>query len=502
MTSRLLGLGLIVLATAHAALAVEIAGWAEPEAGVAAGNPGSIVSWVFPGGPSWADGIRAGQTVVELTSGLNPSSWRLVATDGHNLNTTSYLSQIDRLRQAFPIALLAAALVALALLLLVRPAVSAALAGVSILFSASAIAPSGQQLIGTAALLLALFVPVAWLVVCGSPRTVVRIGLVALAAAVAVEWLITVYALPSMFEVTDSVRQAASIGAGLTTLLFCGDLRKWHGRLLDLDSRRAVNVAAVVAVLAIAVFVSLRLAPEAAIIVVLVAGGSLLYPGFRRGLADLVDQVLLGDIRERASIKAVEEERSRIARDLHDAPLQDIAAVIRELDRKPGTERETDLLRRVADRLRRVTTELRPPILDDLGLRAAIAYLGDQATESAPGLEVVVSLVPDDPLAERPPAEVELAVFRIMREAVDNALHHAEAEHLLIEATVLAQRVDALVEDNGTGIVTKARRDAARAGHLGLLSMAQRAALIGADFEIQRVSPHGTRVRVAWRGGQ
>lgn len=499
MTWRLLGLAQIVLAAVLAAAAAGIAGWAEPEAGVAAGDRESEVTWVLPGGPSWADGIRVGQTVVESKSGLDPSSWRLDTTDQAESYSTSYASQVARLRAALPIALLGAALVVLSLLLIARMSVGVAFAVVSLSFSAGAIGPSGFQLITLIAVLAALVMPIGWLCVAGTRRRRLRVSLIALAAGIAIAWLAARYAVPGLYDAAEYARQGASIGADFAVLVLLGDLRQWRRRLLNLDSRRAVDLIAVVAVVAVAVFVWLVLAFPVAIIVVAVAGAILLYPGFRRGLASAMDHIVLGEIRERASIKAVEEERSRIARDLHDAPLQEIAAVIRQLDRKPDTGQETDLLRGVADRLRRVTTELRPPILDDLGLRAAIAYLGDRAREAAPELEVEVILVPDDPLAERPPPDVELALFRIMREAVDNSLHHAEAERLRISATVLPREVEAMVEDNGKGLAQAAARNAARAGHLGLLSMAQRAALIGADFEIERVSPHGTRVRVAWR---
>lgn len=499
MIWRLLGLAQIVLAAVLAAAAAGIAGWAEPEAGVAAGDRGSEVTWVLPGGPSWLDGIRVGQTVVESKSGLDPSSWRLETTDEAESYATGYPSQVARLRAAIPIALLAGALVVLSLLLIGRMSVAVAFAVVSLSFSGTAIAPSGFQLVSLAALLAALVMPIGWLCVAGTRRTRARVGLISLAAGIAVAWVVGRYALPGLYDAAEYARQGTSVGADLAVLVLLSDLRQWRRRLLNLDSRRAVDLIAVVAVIAIAVFVWLVLAFPVAIIVVVVAAAILLYPGFRRGLADAMDQIVLGEIRERASIKAVEEERSRIARDLHDAPLQEIAAVIRQLDRKPDTGPETDLLRGVADRLRRVTTELRPPILDDLGLRAAIAYLGDRAREAAPELDVEVDLVPDDPLADRPPADIELALFRIMREAVDNALHHADAERLRISATVLPREVEAAVEDNGKGVGRAAARDAARSGHLGLLSMAQRAALIGADFEIERVSPHGTRVRIAWR---
>jgi signal transduction histidine kinase len=73
---------------------------------------------------------------------------------------------------------------------------------------------------------------------------------------------------------------------------------------------------------------------------------------------------------------------------------------------------------------------------------------------------------------------------------------------LQIIATVLPNRVEAAVDDDGIGISPTVAREAARAGHLGMLSMTQRASLIGADFLVERNEPHGTRLRVSWEAQQ
>jgi signal transduction histidine kinase len=499
MTWRLAGLLQLLVAAFLAAAAVGIAGWATPDPGVAAGGQGSNVSWVLPGGPSWVDGIRPGQIVLELKSGLEPTSWRLATSNGETSFATNYISQLDRLRDSVPLALGAAALALVALLVAARMTIGVAVALISALLSASALAASGMAALTTVAFLAALVLPAVWLAIWSGRRTRIGVVLATSAIVVGAAWLAARFTVPALFDTVDSVRQAGTVGVDLAVVLSLADLRRWQRRLLNLDSRRAADVVAVIGVAAVAVFVWLAFTWPVALTLVVGAAAILLYPGFRRRLASTMDQLVLGEIRDRASIRAVEEERSRIARDLHDAPLQDIAAVIRQLDRRPDTSRETDLLRGVADRLRQVTTELRPPILDDLGLRAAISYLGDNADQANENLEVQVRLLPDDPLTDRPPRDVELAFYRILREAVDNAVRHAEARHLSIAATVLASYVDASVEDDGRGMGPTAARDAARAGHLGLLSMAQRAAIIGAEFALEGVAPHGTRVRVSWR---
>jgi signal transduction histidine kinase len=499
MSGRVIGLALIVLAAVLSATAAGIAGKGTPEAGVAAGGPGSRVWWVLPGGPAWTDGIRVGQAVVDLKSGVDPTGWALITSDGTATYTTSYRAQLVRLRDLLPITLLAVGLALASLILIRRIAAATGVAALSVLFASAGLAASGQEVLDTPATLLALLIPIAWLFAWLGSRVRLRLVLIAIALVVAGGWLIARYVMPAAYEPIDIARQAALASADAAVLIVLGDLRQWRRRLVGLDSRRAADLAAVIGVLAIAVFVWIVLAVPAAIVVITTAAAILLYPGFRHRLAEAIDQFVLGEVRDRASIKAVEEERSRIARDLHDAPLQEIAAVIRQLDGRPDTEQETELLRGVADHLRRVTTELRPPILDDLGLRAAIGYLADRAQDAAPHLHVSVHVLPDDPLSDRPPADVELAFFRILREAVDNAVRHAHAEDLQITATVLPNRVEAAVDDDGIGISPTASREAARAGHLGMLSMTQRASLIGADFLVERNEPHGTRLRVSWQ---
>ncbi len=497
--ARLLGLAHVALAAVVAVASIGLAASARPEPGIATGEPGSDVVWVFPGGPSWRDGLRSGQRVVALESGVNVGTWRVATTDGRFSYATSYERHENVLRETFPTALLAAALGALALLFITRLAASTALATGSVMLSAIVVAATGYPVLSSVVLVWMLLAPVAWLVLWRLRSTRLQMALLGAVIVIAGAWLFARYGAPELFDAADLVRRSVAGTGSLLMLVLLVDWRHWRKQLLGVDSRRAVDLVSAVLILGLAVLLALLLELPLVLLVAIVIAAAVSYPRFRRRLASVIDQLVLGEVRDRASITAVEEERGRIARDLHDAPLQEIAAVIRQLDRRPGTAAETELLRGVADRLRRVTTELRPPILDDLGLHAAIAYVADEVTAAAPELRVELALLPEDPLGDRAPAEVELAVFRIVQEAVDNALRHAGGDHLRISGLVLPDEVVAEVEDNGTGIREASARAAARAGHLGLVSMEQRARLIGAEFAVDAVRPHGTRVRVAWR---
>ena len=221
-------------------------------------------------------------------------------------------------------------------------------------------------------------------------------------------------------------------------------------------------------------------------------------PSTRRRFGEPIEEALFGDVREAAAAEAAEAERARLARELHDVPLQELAAVIRQLEIMPGTEAASEELRAVAGHLRNVATELRPPVLDDLGLPAALDYLAEESTSSA--LPVSAEVQDDTGFGSqnRPPADVELAMYRIASEAVGNAVRHSGGTTVRIRASVAPGRVELLVADDGAGLPAEAARDAAKRKRMGLASMRRRAQAIDAELSIDG-STAGTQVKVAWQ---
>jgi signal transduction histidine kinase len=221
-------------------------------------------------------------------------------------------------------------------------------------------------------------------------------------------------------------------------------------------------------------------------------------PATRRRIGRPIEDALLGGVREAAAAEAAEWERARLARELHDVPLQELVAVIRRVEILPGTEAESENLRSLASHLRNVATELRPPVLDDLGLPAAIDYLAEETTSTA--IPVTAEVVDDTGFGpdRRPPSAVELAVFRIASEAVGNAVRHSGGNEVTIRAAVAPDRVELVVADDGTGLDAKSAREASKLKRLGLASMRRRAQAIDAELSIDG-SAHGTQVRVVWQ---
>jgi two-component system NarL family sensor kinase len=152
----------------------------------------------------------------------------------------------------------------------------------------------------------------------------------------------------------------------------------------------------------------------------------------------------------------------------------------------------------IADELRSVATELRPPVLDDLGLAAAIEFVAEKETSGALAIDVELQDLSGLTAATRPPSGVELAVFRIAQEAISNAVRHAHAGTVRVTGTVGPDRIDLEIVDDGQGLNEGEARSAARRGRLGLASMRRRAEAIDADLSVVGSST-GTIVRVRWQ---
>jgi len=202
-------------------------------------------------------------------------------------------------------------------------------------------------------------------------------------------------------------------------------------------------------------------------------------------------------------VTSQEDERQRIARDIHDSLGQRVTALRLQIAafKDPNYDREkfeghVELLMRTALRLDSEVSflawELRPAALDDLGLPdAAKAYLEEWShnykIKSDFGLQGFGST--------RMPAEAETHFYRILQEALNNVARHAEATLVNVLLTRGRKEVSLIVEDNGKGFdVSKVSSDNGSRKGLGLLGMQERAALIGADFELESRANAGTTV--------
>jgi signal transduction histidine kinase len=144
--------------------------------------------------------------------------------------------------------------------------------------------------------------------------------------------------------------------------------------------------------------------------------------------------------------------------------------------------------------LRRVIGGLRPIYLEDLGLVAALGMLVREAGAAPPEISLTL-----DGEERRLPPEVELALYRIAQEGLNNALHHAQAHHIQLALAFAPAQVTLSVRDDGQGFRTTGDPNAfARQGHFGLLGMRERADLVEAKLEIESSLGVGTSLTVAW----
>jgi two-component system sensor histidine kinase UhpB len=196
-----------------------------------------------------------------------------------------------------------------------------------------------------------------------------------------------------------------------------------------------------------------------------------------------------------------EEERTRIAREVHDELGQSLTALKLDLawvsGRLPRSQRPLlDKLATMSDHvdatiqsIRRIATELRPGILDDLGLVAALEWQANEF-QSRTGIQCHVTSTLQDTLLD---ADLNTTFFRIFQETLTNIMRHANATRVDVNSTTDAGWIVLTVQDNGRGIMPGEIRDRRS---IGLLGMEERAALLGGEFSISGEPGRGTTVTV------
>ncbi len=201
-------------------------------------------------------------------------------------------------------------------------------------------------------------------------------------------------------------------------------------------------------------------------------------------------------------VQAQEEERRKIARELHDGPAQSLANIVMRLSLierlweqdQEWVRREisalTSMVRDNITEVRRVIFDLRPMALDDLGLVPAMRrYLADYRDKH--GLDVHFLFFGEE---RRLPLPIEVALFRLTQEALSNVRKHAEVDEALVKLEITPQMATIVIKDDGRGF------DVARAiekGRYGLLGMRERVELFNGELNIKSRLGHGTQVIIS-----
>jgi PAS domain S-box-containing protein len=222
---------------------------------------------------------------------------------------------------------------------------------------------------------------------------------------------------------------------------------------------------------------------------------------------DISDRKRAEDIRAlllNQVITVQEEERRRIARELHDETAQSLASLLLGLSAlqetrtlKGAREQARDLhqvVTRALGEVRRLASGLRPSALDDLGLAAAVArYVADFGKSRGLAVEVDTAGLGDG----RMPPLVETALYRIMQEALSNVARHAGARSVRVQIDRFGAMVSMVITDDGAGFDSQRPPAPATAAHgLGIHTMRERALVLNGTLLIHSAPGHGTRVSV------
>jgi signal transduction histidine kinase len=198
-----------------------------------------------------------------------------------------------------------------------------------------------------------------------------------------------------------------------------------------------------------------------------------------------------------------EDERQRLARELHDDTIQSLIALKQRAqltrralpkDTSPQTLIELEsLTEETIENLRRTIRALRPIYLEDLGLVAALEMLSNETGQNS-DLRVYFQSTGHE---RRLAADVELALYRMAQEALNNAVRHAKASQASLNIEFTAQSVSVSIHDNGVGFdVPKSPTEFAPGRHFGLVVLYERAQLIGAELEIKSAPGMGTQLSI------
>jgi signal transduction histidine kinase len=203
----------------------------------------------------------------------------------------------------------------------------------------------------------------------------------------------------------------------------------------------------------------------------------------------------------RTIITAQEDERKRVARELHDETTQDLAVLVMGLETAstalktggptPRLDEVKALAVKTLEEVHRLILDLRPSVLDDLGLFSAIRWYAERQL----GLRGVAVRCEIHELERRLPPEFEIALFRVCQEAMNNIARHAKAESVLIQLGSDSGELVIDIEDDGQGFDASRRKDDGRP-HYGLLGIRERAEILGGRAAIDSAPGQGTRVEV------
>ncbi len=186
-----------------------------------------------------------------------------------------------------------------------------------------------------------------------------------------------------------------------------------------------------------------------------------------------------------------DEERRRIARELHDDLAQHVTAVKMDIDASGRDRNLSDAMGAILQKIRETSYLLHPPLLDEAGLRAALHWYVDGLMQRSK-LQISLTFHPD--VLQGVPKEIEMTIFRIVQEALSNVFRHAASESARVEIVGQSEQIVVRVRDYGKGVSPRiARMESSAQLGVGITGMRERVRQLGGDLLITRAEP-GTLV--------
>jgi signal transduction histidine kinase len=206
--------------------------------------------------------------------------------------------------------------------------------------------------------------------------------------------------------------------------------------------------------------------------------------------------------------KAQEDERKRISQEIHDDPIQKLAGVAslaqmlakdKALENIPvlkeRSESIRDIIISISHDLRRLSVDLRPTVLDDLGLIPSLYWLVDQFKQES-GITAQLNIIGESRELSK---KITVLIFRIVQEALNNAKKHSQAAKVSIVLQFMDTKIKATIQDNGKGFSVPSifnHYDLLNRGKLGLIGMQQRTQVLNGTFNIKSEIDKGTVISV------
>lgn len=230
-----------------------------------------------------------------------------------------------------------------------------------------------------------------------------------------------------------------------------------------------------------------------------------LLTGSFRGVTVRLEEMQLRQQLSLRIIKAQEEERLRVAREIHDGPAQSMANVVlraeiceKLMEKEPekvGSELKSlkAMVKESLQEVRKIIFDLRPMVLDDLGIVPTLKrYIAELRKRTDLNIELVV-LGGEE---QRLPGTLEVAVFRIVQEALNNIIKHARARRAVVRLEIMPSQVKMTITDDGVGFETNKTMNDLSRDSFGLLGMKERVELLGGQLKVISAPGSGTDIIV------